>query len=57
MVLGFVVVLVTPWLQRFFALRLVGTQTPWTAVGIAVAGGLVLEATWAWVRHRDLAER
>jgi cation-transporting ATPase E len=57
MVLGFVVVLVTPWLQRFFALRLVGTQAPWTAVGIAVAGGLVLEATWAWVRHRDLAER
>ncbi|HEY5836241.1 HAD-IC family P-type ATPase [Streptomyces sp.] len=50
---GFVIVLVTPWLQRFFALKLVGTQVPWTAVGIAVAGAVVLEVAWAWVRRRE----
>jgi cation-transporting P-type ATPase E len=55
MVLAFLVVLVTPWLQRVFALRLVGDQIPWTAVGIAAAGGVVLEFTWSWVRRRDTA--
>lgn len=50
---GFLIVLVTPWLQSFFALKLVGAQMPWTAVGIAVAGGAVLEVVWAAVRRRD----
>jgi cation-transporting ATPase E len=53
MVLGFVVVLVTPWLQRFFALRLVGDEVPWSAVGIAAAGAVALECSWAWVRRGD----
>ncbi|WP_181790119.1 HAD-IC family P-type ATPase, partial [Streptomyces phytophilus] len=42
MALGFVIVLVTPWLQEFFALKLVGTEMPWTAVGIAVAAAVLL---------------
>ncbi len=53
MVAGFLIVLVTPWLQRFFALRLVGEQVPWTAVGIAAAGGVVLELAWARARARE----
>jgi cation-transporting ATPase E len=51
--LGFVIVLVTPWLQRFFALRLVGDEVPWTAVGIAAAGAAGLELSWFVVRHRE----
>ncbi|WP_329132980.1 cation-translocating P-type ATPase [Streptomyces sp. NBC_01476] len=51
---GFLVVLVTPWLQRVFALKLVGTQIPWTAVGIAAAGGVALECVWAFARRRDV---
>lgn len=50
--LGFVLVLVTPWLQRFFALRLVGTTMPWTAVAIAVVAAVLLEITWRWVGRR-----
>ncbi|WP_225841446.1 HAD-IC family P-type ATPase [Streptomyces albus] len=46
---GFLVVLATPWLQRFFALKLVGTTLPWTAVGVAVVAGALLEAAWRWV--------
>jgi cation-transporting ATPase E len=53
MVAGFLIVLATPWLQRFFALRLVGEQVPWTAVGIAAAGGVVLELAWARARARE----
>jgi cation-transporting ATPase E len=53
MVLGFLVVLAVPWLQSFFALRLVGDEVPWTAVGVAAVGGVVLEAAWAWVRRRE----
>ncbi|WP_328914008.1 MULTISPECIES: HAD-IC family P-type ATPase [unclassified Streptomyces] len=45
--LAFVVVLVTPWLQTFFALRLVGHEIPWTAVAIAAAAALLLELSWA----------
>ncbi|MEU6854268.1 HAD-IC family P-type ATPase [Actinacidiphila alni] len=52
---GFVIVLAVPWLQDFFALKLVGTQMPWTAVGIAAAGGVVLEFVWGRVRRRDTA--
>jgi cation-transporting P-type ATPase E len=51
--LGFVIVLVTPWLQHFFALRLVGDRIPWTAVGIAAAGAVALELSWWWVRRRE----
>ncbi|TKA09953.1 HAD-IC family P-type ATPase [Actinacidiphila oryziradicis] len=43
---GFVVVLVTPSLQRYFALRLVGTEAPWAAVGVAVVASAVLEVVW-----------
>ncbi|MBB5934622.1 cation-translocating P-type ATPase [Streptomyces zagrosensis] len=52
MALGFVVVVVTPWLQDFFALKLVGTSMPWTAVGIAVAASALLEVSWRWVGRR-----
>ncbi|MFE4019564.1 HAD-IC family P-type ATPase [Streptomyces sp. NPDC059101] len=50
--LGFLIVLVTPWLQHFFALRLVGTTLPWAAVAIAVVAALLLETTWRWVGRR-----
>ncbi|WP_052397204.1 HAD-IC family P-type ATPase [Streptomyces sp. NRRL F-5123] len=56
MVLCFAVVLAVPWLQDFFALRLVGDEVPWAAVGIAAAGAVLLEVSWAWVRHREQAE-
>ncbi|APS20017.1 metal ABC transporter ATPase [Streptomyces sp. Tue 6075] len=50
--LGFLIVLVVPWLQDFFALRLVGTTMPWAAVGIAVAAAVLLEFVWRWVGRR-----
>ncbi|MFJ9619888.1 cation-translocating P-type ATPase [Streptomyces noursei] len=50
--LGFLIVLATPWLQTFFALRLVGTTMPWTAVAIAAVAALLLEVTWRWVGKR-----
>ncbi|MGW2190508.1 cation-translocating P-type ATPase [Streptomyces sp. NPDC001719] len=50
--LGFLVVLAVPWLQRFFALKLVGTTMPWAAVGIAAVGAVVLELAWRWVGRR-----
>ncbi|MFG3108234.1 HAD-IC family P-type ATPase [Streptomyces tendae] len=50
--LGFVIVLAVPWLQDFFALKLVGVTMPWTAVGVAVAAAGVLEFTWRWVDRR-----
>jgi cation-transporting ATPase E len=40
---GFAIVLVVPWLQEFFQLRLVGTTAPWAATGIAVAAAALLE--------------
>ncbi|MFF9816616.1 HAD-IC family P-type ATPase [Streptomyces sp. NPDC014006] len=49
---AFMVVLVVPSLQRFFALKLVGMQMPWTAVGIAVVGSAVLELSWRWMGRR-----
>ncbi|TJZ52894.1 HAD family hydrolase [Streptomyces piniterrae] len=52
MAAGFLAVLVTPWLQRFFDLKLVGTTLPWAAVGIAVVASLLLEAAWRWVGGR-----
>jgi cation-transporting ATPase E len=50
--LGFLLVLVVPWLQEFFALKLVGVTMPWIAVGIAVAAAAVLEFSWRWVDRR-----
>ncbi|MFF3487508.1 HAD-IC family P-type ATPase [Streptomyces sp. NPDC002701] len=50
--LGFLIVLVVPWLQEFFALKLVGTTMPWAAVGVATAAALLLEVTWRWVDRR-----
>ncbi|MBT2525401.1 cation-translocating P-type ATPase [Streptomyces sp. ISL-99] len=50
--LGFVVVLVVPWLQDFFALRLVGTTMPWAAVGISAVAAAALELVWRWVGRR-----
>ncbi|MFE9706799.1 HAD-IC family P-type ATPase [Streptomyces sp. NPDC005930] len=52
MALAFVVVLAVPWLQDFFALKLVGVTMPWAAVGIAAIGAVVLELVWRWVDRR-----
>ncbi|MGW5678401.1 HAD-IC family P-type ATPase [Streptomyces sp. NPDC003860] len=49
---GFLIVLVVPWLQEFFALKLVGTTMPWTAVGVAVAASALLELAWRVVDRR-----
>ncbi|MFG2023392.1 HAD-IC family P-type ATPase [Streptomyces sp. NPDC048825] len=49
---GFLLVLVVPWLQDFFALKLVGAPMPWTAVGIAVVAAATLELLWKWVDRR-----
>ncbi|WP_329339610.1 cation-translocating P-type ATPase [Streptomyces sp. NBC_01352] len=49
---GFVLVLVVPWLQEFFALKLVGMTMPWIAVGIAAVAAVALELTWRWVDRR-----
>ncbi|MFI0904216.1 HAD-IC family P-type ATPase [Streptomyces sioyaensis] len=50
--LAFVLVLVTPGLQHFFALRLVGTTMPWAAVAIALVAAALLEVAWRWVGRR-----
>ncbi|MFE5191303.1 HAD-IC family P-type ATPase [Streptomyces sp. NPDC056628] len=49
---AFLLVLVVPWLQEFFALRLVGTTLPWVAVGIAAVAAVALEFLWKWVDRR-----
>ncbi|WP_155059011.1 HAD-IC family P-type ATPase [Streptomyces blattellae] len=49
---GFLVVLVVPWLQEFFALKLVGVTMPWMAVGVAVVAAVALEFLWRWVDRR-----
>ncbi|MFI1423082.1 cation-translocating P-type ATPase [Streptomyces sp. NPDC020731] len=49
---AFLVVLVVPWLQEFFALKLVGMTMPWVATGIAVFAAGVLELLWRWVDRR-----
>ncbi|MGW1131457.1 HAD-IC family P-type ATPase [Streptomyces griseoluteus] len=49
---AFVFVLTVPWLQDFFALRLVGNVMPWTAVGVAVVAAAALELVWRWVGRR-----
>ncbi|MFE0349083.1 HAD-IC family P-type ATPase [Streptomyces griseoluteus] len=49
---AFLFVLTVPWLQDFFALRLVGNVMPWTAVGVAVVAAAALELVWRWVGRR-----
>ncbi|MFD7709295.1 HAD-IC family P-type ATPase [Streptomyces sp. NPDC059786] len=49
---AFLLVLAVPWLQHFFALRLVGSVMPWTAVGIAAVAAAALEFLWKWVDRR-----
>ncbi|UIX33099.1 HAD-IC family P-type ATPase [Streptomyces sp. GQFP] len=49
---GFLLVLVVPQLQEFFALKLVGTTMPWIAVGIAAVAAATLEILWKWVDRR-----
>ncbi|RZU29373.1 cation-transporting ATPase E [Streptomyces sp. BK022] len=49
---AFLFVLTVPWLQDFFALRLVGDVMPWTAVGVAVVAAAALELVWRWVGRR-----
>ncbi|MFC8505092.1 HAD-IC family P-type ATPase [Streptomyces sp. NPDC057411] len=49
---AFLLVLAVPWLQDFFALKLVGVTMPWTAVAIAAAGAAVLEFAWRWVGRK-----
>ncbi|WP_433918984.1 cation-translocating P-type ATPase [Streptomyces canus] len=53
--LGFVLVLMVPWLQDFFALKLVGVTMPWIAVGISVVAAATLELLWRWVDRRASA--
>ncbi|MDX3523161.1 HAD-IC family P-type ATPase [Streptomyces scabiei] len=48
----FLLVLVVPWLQDFFALRLVGTTMPWIAVAVAAGASALLEFLWRWVDRR-----
>jgi cation-transporting ATPase E len=50
--LGFVLVLMVPWLQDFFALKLVGVTMPWIAVGISMVAAATLELLWRWVDRR-----
>ncbi|KAA6214543.1 HAD family hydrolase [Streptomyces albofaciens JCM 4342] len=52
MALGFLIVLVTPWLQHFFDLKLVGTTMPWAAVAIAVVAAVLLEVAWRVMGRR-----
>ncbi|OIJ69842.1 HAD-IC family P-type ATPase [Streptomyces mangrovisoli] len=52
MAAAFVVVLIVPALQHFFALKLVGVAMPWLAVGIAAVAGVALEVVWRWVDRR-----
>ncbi|MGA5359896.1 HAD-IC family P-type ATPase [Streptomyces purpurascens] len=49
---AFLLVLVVPWLQHFFALKLVGMTVPWIAVGIAAVAAATLELAWRWVDRR-----
>ncbi|WP_344258269.1 HAD-IC family P-type ATPase [Streptomyces sodiiphilus] len=49
---GFAVVLLTPWLQHFFALDLSGLLMPWTAVAIGAAGMVALEVAARLVPRR-----
>ncbi|GGZ76403.1 HAD-IC family P-type ATPase [Streptomyces bluensis] len=49
---AFLVVLVVPRLQEFFALKLVGAAMPWLAVGIAAVAAVALEFLWRQADRR-----
>ncbi|MGW1586898.1 HAD-IC family P-type ATPase [Streptomyces sp. NPDC002386] len=49
---AFLLVLVVPALQEFFALKLVGVTMPWTAVAVAAVAAAALEFLWKWVGRR-----
>ncbi|MCB5178342.1 HAD-IC family P-type ATPase [Streptomyces antimicrobicus] len=49
---AFLVVLVVPWLQDFFQLKLVGVTMPWLAVAVAAAAAALIECTFRWVDRR-----
>ncbi|MGV9416881.1 HAD-IC family P-type ATPase [Streptomyces sp. NPDC003674] len=49
---AFLLVLVMPALQDFFALRLVGVAVPWTAVAVSAVAAAALEFLWKWVGRR-----
>ncbi|MDR3079930.1 MAG: cation-translocating P-type ATPase [Streptomyces sp.] len=49
---AFLFVLAVPWLQDFFALKLVGVTIPWIAVGVAVVAAAGRECRWKWVDRR-----
>ncbi|WP_030243308.1 HAD-IC family P-type ATPase [Streptomyces sp. NRRL S-455] len=54
---AFLLVLVVPGLQDFFALKLVGMTMPWIAVGVAAVAAATLELVWRWVDRRVPAQR
>ncbi|WP_371537481.1 cation-translocating P-type ATPase [Streptomyces sp. NBC_00466] len=49
---AFLLVMVVPALQHFFALKLVGAAIPWMGVGIAVVASAGIEVVWRWVDRR-----
>ncbi|WP_183067872.1 cation-translocating P-type ATPase [Streptomyces sp. gCLA4] len=49
---AFLIVLIVPWLQDFFQLKLVGTTLPWTAVAVATAAATLIEFTFRWVDRK-----
>ncbi|MGA4841192.1 HAD-IC family P-type ATPase [Streptomyces sp. G45] len=50
--LGFLLVLTIPYLQDFFALKLVGTTMPWAAVAIAAVAAAATEVAFRWIDRR-----
>ncbi|MFE5493519.1 HAD-IC family P-type ATPase [Streptomyces virginiae] len=48
----FLIVLIVPWLQDFFQLKLVGATMPWTAVAVAAAAATLIEFTFRWVDRK-----
>jgi cation-transporting ATPase E len=52
MAVCFLLVLMVPWLQHFFALKLQGTAIPWAAAGIAAVAAVGLEYVWRWAGRR-----
>ncbi|MET9129933.1 HAD-IC family P-type ATPase [Streptomyces antibioticus] len=49
---AFLLVLAVPWLQEFFALKLVGMTMPWIAVAVSAVAAAALEVTWTWIDRR-----
>ncbi|GAA3265152.1 HAD-IC family P-type ATPase [Streptomyces lavendulae] len=49
---AFLIVLVVPWLQEFFQLKLVGVTMPWVAVAVAAAAACAIEFAFRWVTRK-----